>query len=561
MFSLLASTPIVQMLTRRDRPPASMPLKEESPADTGISDLPVFTDAHESTAKSTPASTFSNASQRAKPEGDDFVMALSAAGATVASVTILSDDMPATPYSLAATSRLCSPQSADAGELDKDATVHPAGVPIDVPTATTPSADDPPSSSDAITHPLATPPEPRSSTPLLGADRAEVEATVEVGMVPEPLVDDAIFAVGETPEVSEADAMDPPTNEAPSRQSRRLSSRRASSAAASQAQAQAQAQVQPQPQPQPESDTQTSPSPARRPVRAARLSARLTQDSPMAAATTTPVATRNTAAKTKASKARADLPSPAERRTTRLSGTVDSLFPNPGTSSLGKRGRRSEAKKANVPRELRRLEDTKEYSHVDVKPVVYTVWSNGKYVPANAAGEPLVDKKATATDKSADSGGKATASRDDDDASGDSPRKRAKLGPGAPATVGAEEDDDQQGFFKPSVRRLKKWLDKGLYAGQPMPSDPAVGLNAAEKRALATLPKLTESYPENKMLPMPIFTGMRLLVHGRDFKMPFDVFNPLPPGQPKPVKYGRFSKSKLVSCASCASCSLDVSRS
>ncbi|EFX04875.1 histone-lysine n-methyltransferase [Grosmannia clavigera kw1407] len=543
MFSLLASTPIAQMLTRRDRPPASMPLKEESPADTGISDVPVFTETHESTAKSTPASTFSNASQPAKPEGDEIVMALSAAGATIASVTILSDDMPATPFSLAATSRLCSPQLSGISELDKDATtdcVATADVePTHLPAVTTPSTDELSSSnsSNDVPQSLATPPSPRSSTPVHVAGPAEAEAIVEAEMMPEVyleqegpiIVEEAsaertglVEAQDCTATVSVAETMDISTNEAPARQSHRLSVRQSSSAAAS------------QPQPQPSSATETSLSPMQRPRRAVR-----TATSPAAKASP------SAAAKPKTSNAKANVQSPVERRATRLSGTAVSLLPNPSSaSSLGKRGRRLEAKKANIPRELRRLEDTKEFSHVDEKPVVYTVWSNGKYVPANAAGEPLIDKKAT--DKTATLGNKAISSLDDEDARGDSPRKRAKLGRLGPGAVGAEEDDDQQGFFKPTPRRVKKWLDKGLYAGQPVPGDPSVGLTATEKKALATLPELTKTYPRNETLPMPIFTGMRLLVHGRDFKMPFDVFNPLPPGQPKPVKYGRFSKNRFV---------------
>jgi hypothetical protein len=41
-----------------------------------------------------------------------------------------------------------------------------------------------------------------------------------------------------------------------------------------------------------------------------------------------------------------------------------------------------------------------------------------------------------------------------------------------------------------------------------------------------------------------MFAGERLLKNGRDFKLPFDVFSPLPPGQPKPDEWKKVNRSK-----------------
>ncbi|KAF5014281.1 hypothetical protein F66182_14792, partial [Fusarium sp. NRRL 66182] len=63
------------------------------------------------------------------------------------------------------------------------------------------------------------------------------------------------------------------------------------------------------------------------------------------------------------------------------------------SSKVSKRGRKS-MDKAQIPmsRELRRLQDTKEFAGIDEKPVKYTVWSNGKYVDPKAP-EPPATKK------------------------------------------------------------------------------------------------------------------------------------------------------------------------
>lgn len=88
---------------------------------------------------------------------------------------------------------------------------------------------------------------------------------------------------------------------------------------------------------------------------------------------------------------------------------------------------------------------------------------------------------------------------------------------------------------QPIARRPKKkvWLTQGIYVGQDI--DP---------RLEKVFGKRSDSYSQQrKLLPLPMFAGARLLELGRDFKLPFDVFNALPRGQPKPEDWKKTHKS------------------
>jgi len=214
------------------------------------------------------------------------------------------------------------------------------------------------------------------------------------------------------------------------------------------------------------------------------------------------------------------------RRTTRLSGTP---VPNAVTSALttiGKRGKKAaEQGLSRISRELKRLQDTKEFAHVDDLPIIETVWSKGKFVDPRTLEQPTArSSKRVKTSHNTE------------------PEVEAK-------SEGAVVEDAMAMAPEAEVpqqkRTTKKWLEKGLYAGQETPTDMTVGLATAEKRRLAQLPELAK-IPEkvNKTLPPPMFNGLRLLLQGRDFKLPYDVCNPLPPGQPKPPAYRTMTKSE-----------------
>ncbi|KAI2639434.1 SET domain-containing protein [Xylaria nigripes] len=206
--------------------------------------------------------------------------------------------------------------------------------------------------------------------------------------------------------------------------------------------------------------------------------------------------------------------SPLRRTATRASG-IEAETLTTRLSNLGKRGRKTfEKGVTRMSRELKRLQDTNEYSGIDTRPVLYTTWANGKYVDPSAPSEPPAKKVKVQDDSAYD----------------------------VPETE--EEIVVQEPAFK--KRRVKKWLDRGLYAGQEAPTDIFKGLTASEKKKLAQLPELAPSGRVNKTLPTPMFLGLRTLIEGRDFKLPFDVCNPLPPGQPKPDEWKKITKNRFV---------------
>ncbi|KAH7029419.1 uncharacterized protein B0I36DRAFT_244971 [Microdochium trichocladiopsis] len=204
-----------------------------------------------------------------------------------------------------------------------------------------------------------------------------------------------------------------------------------------------------------------------------------------------------------------------KRTTTRSAGPVVAQA-QAKTTKLGKRKREAfEQSQASLPRELRRLQDTKEFQGIDDRPVLHTVWANGKFVDPNA---PPPRKKAKVKE----------------------PKKETKtVEPEVTPAVEAEA---------PAVktRRVKKWLPFGLYAGQDYPVDPMKGLTASEKKAFANLPELAPAEKINFVLPPPQFAGLRLLIQGRDFQLPFDICNPLPPGQPKPKDWRTMTKNRFI---------------
>ncbi|KAM0481090.1 hypothetical protein ACHAPX_003984 [Trichoderma viride] len=214
-------------------------------------------------------------------------------------------------------------------------------------------------------------------------------------------------------------------------------------------------------------------------------------------------------------------PSPRSLRSVARLGTpaadVDASPVSSAASRLAaivtKRGRKPVGKTGvKLSRELRRLQDTKEFSHIDERPVLHSVWANGKYIDPN---QPVERRRA---------------------------RKNAKVDHSEIEVKQEEPEEPVPQFKKP---RVKKYMDHGLYSGQDMPKDMIRGLTAAEKKQLAQLPELVPC-KENKVMPAPIFGGFRTLLAGRDFKLPFQVCNPLPPGQPKPDEWKKMTKNRFI---------------
>lgn len=218
------------------------------------------------------------------------------------------------------------------------------------------------------------------------------------------------------------------------------------------------------------------------------------------------------------------------RRTARLTGTeVPSavILPLPSLRQRGKKA--AEKGLSRLKRELLRLQDTKEYAKVEDEQttIVHTYWSNGKFV------DPRTIEGAEDNTRSS---------------------KRLKVADAAREEEKEVEEDETtvveavpEEVPEVKKRTAKIWLDKGLYAGQPTPADPHAGLTTQEKKKLAHVPELLYfSEKPNNTLPPPMFNGLRLLLHGRDFKLPYDICNPLPPGLPKPPNYRSLTKNRFI---------------
>lgn len=133
----------------------------------------------------------------------------------------------------------------------------------------------------------------------------------------------------------------------------------------------------------------------------------------------------------------------------------------------------------------------------------------------------------------------------DDSLSGQDAKRRRVSDTAVPTTT----KETSVAMIRRTIRppKDKKWLASGLYVGQPRTFNPNVSESKNKRKSTSTT---TQSEKENHVLPLPMFAGGRLLTQGRDFKLPFDVFSPLPPGQPKPDEWRKDNKNRFVGDAS-----------
>ncbi|KAL8710211.1 MAG: hypothetical protein Q9220_005142 [cf. Caloplaca sp. 1 TL-2023] len=96
---------------------------------------------------------------------------------------------------------------------------------------------------------------------------------------------------------------------------------------------------------------------------------------------------------------------------------------------------------------------------------------------------------------------------------------------------------------RPMVRPVKRWLNQGLYVGQDPDFNPR--LTTAKNKVKKAGSKFDPS-KRRSILPLPMFAGQRILDTGRNYKLPFDVFCPLPPGQPKPDEWKKTHKNVFI---------------
>ncbi|MCJ1288424.1 hypothetical protein MMC26_007781 [Xylographa opegraphella] len=91
--------------------------------------------------------------------------------------------------------------------------------------------------------------------------------------------------------------------------------------------------------------------------------------------------------------------------------------------------------------------------------------------------------------------------------------------------------------------KTKRWLSQGLYIGQQQDFERSfTGAKNNFKRA----PSGKWVDRAGSIFPLPMFAGRRTIEIGRDFRLPFDVFSPLSPGQPKPEEWRKTQKNVFV---------------
>lgn len=117
-------------------------------------------------------------------------------------------------------------------------------------------------------------------------------------------------------------------------------------------------------------------------------------------------------------------------------------------------------------------------------------------------------------------------------------RKRARF---SKFEVGNEKSAESgDGLHKVTKSPAKPWVAQGLYVGQHRSDDARLTETKNKEKKTS---KNRAGAGERAIMPMPMWLGDKIIEMGRDFKLPFDVFSPLPPGQPKPDEWKKTQKS------------------
>lgn len=106
----------------------------------------------------------------------------------------------------------------------------------------------------------------------------------------------------------------------------------------------------------------------------------------------------------------------------------------------------------------------------------------------------------------------------------------------------AAKDEKMQRIMTQKSKN-KKYLESGLYVGQERLISAVSKGKGRRKQTLTESAEASTSSRQNKIMPMPMFAGERMIEEGRIFRMPFDVFSPQH-FQPKAPEWKKLSKSK-----------------
>lgn len=117
-------------------------------------------------------------------------------------------------------------------------------------------------------------------------------------------------------------------------------------------------------------------------------------------------------------------------------------------------------------------------------------------------------------------------------------QKRARFS----GTVSKKQDSPEPQIQQKATKKTsksKRWLQHGLYAGQHLGFEARLTETQNKKKGKAQ----QEQVDQSSIMPKPMYTGQEIVRRGRDFMLPFDVFSPLPAGQPKPDEWKKTQKS------------------
>lgn len=137
---------------------------------------------------------------------------------------------------------------------------------------------------------------------------------------------------------------------------------------------------------------------------------------------------------------------------------------------------------------------------------------------------------------------------EDDDDMEEPPKKKLKqsvtiASPRKAATPSKPSAMTVRPLGKSKTKSTKPWIDTGLFTGQSRHFDARLNGAQNKKKLDAMTPA---QLAENSVLPLPMFSGEDILKIGRPFRLPWDVYNPLPPGQPKPEEWRRAAANRVV---------------
>lgn len=200
----------------------------------------------------------------------------------------------------------------------------------------------------------------------------------------------------------------------------------------------------------------------------------------------------------------------------------------------------------------------------DDRPVVYSVWSMGKLVTetVKATKEKILERKESKRAQKEENANDRirrlfpnltipeTSSNKEESEAVETPSEtmrksqavrptqaRRSIHTSKPAKPARVEEPKAKSVASKSKGR-KKYLSQGLYVGQHRNFDPKLS-EAKNRKRLQEL-----GIPEeNRALPLPMFLGEEMLKQDEDYKLPFEILNPLR-FEEHPKDWNKLNKSK-----------------